>query len=883
MAEQVLIEFIGDTTKLEQAYNELNQLVQNFSKLNKQSLADFQKANKDAADSLKNLNQNFGKASTSAGDLFNQFKDLDKKIPSKVLMDASTGLLDLANGALAASAANGALTKDLTALSKQLQQTGKNVADSGGGFETSGEKLLSLQEQLKKTPESAEALKSLTETLTGIKTALDLTKESAVLFGGQNETISTAVTKVEAALKAVEDAQALLTESTKEGTVANKAAAAAQALYTFAVGESGGAMKVFRLAFASTGIGLLIIAIGTLIANWDKLKEAVKSNSEAFNNFSKSLLVLTPTIGVLAKQLQLLYQYFDDIRAVMGGVAQAAGVLFSKLGDAVGLLFEGNFSGAANKFKNIGAEMKQAFADGMNQKKVEIQLDKDIANAKDVLALAEAQGKGVYEAKVKYLKLELQALDKRTQDYKIKEAELTKFILDEHKKRNDDAEAKRMADLQDEEKGINAKLKLVGNNIEEEKKLRYKQAELERRMMDENPNATENEKADARADYLAKTIEIDKNYANEKKAIADADNKAWEEVKHNREQDIELQKAYRLSQQQIDEEFEAYSQNRVNANYDDFVTDLKKRLDAQKDADKDSVKQAQETQDKISQVSKDGAKTEAQIAEEKAAVKEKNEASAEEQAITGSIKLAHEISDAVFQVEAEQRQAKLDADLKALDDRKQRELSNKFLTEAQKSAIDKKYRKEEAALKLKAWQADKQAKVIQAVINTALGIANAFATAPWPVSIAQAALAAASGAVQVAVIESQPTPQFAKGTKKAPAGFKWVGEAGPELINDKGGYAIISHPDSMKLLQQYDIPAMPAYTLPMPDVPEAHQILNTHLSSPNNIDYPQLGKVIAEKLKQNPQVVVNMDKGGFTTHILEKGRAREVLNNRYES
>ena len=52
--------------------------------------------------------------------------------------------------------------------------------------------------------------------------------------------------------------------------------AAAQRAYALAVGTSTGAMKAFRLALVATGIGAAVVAIGLLIANYDKLTAAVK-------------------------------------------------------------------------------------------------------------------------------------------------------------------------------------------------------------------------------------------------------------------------------------------------------------------------------------------------------------------------------------------------------------------------------------------------------------------------------------------------------------------------------------------------------------------------------------------------------------------------------
>jgi len=54
-----------------------------------------------------------------------------------------------------------------------------------------------------------------------------------------------------------------------------KAQTAAQAAYAFAVGSSTGVLKLFRLALAGTGIGLLVIGLVELITNFDKVKAAV--------------------------------------------------------------------------------------------------------------------------------------------------------------------------------------------------------------------------------------------------------------------------------------------------------------------------------------------------------------------------------------------------------------------------------------------------------------------------------------------------------------------------------------------------------------------------------------------------------------------------------
>jgi hypothetical protein len=43
----------------------------------------------------------------------------------------------------------------------------------------------------------------------------------------------------------------------------------------------------------------------------------------------------------------------------------------------------------------------------------------------------------------------------------------------------------------------------------------------------------------------------------------------------------------------------------------------------------------------------------------------------------------------------------------------------------------------------------------------------------------------------------------ASGTGSAPAGWSWVGERGPELMNFRGGERVLSHPQSMRVSRGY--------------------------------------------------------------------------------
>lgn len=250
---------------------------------------------------------------------------------------------------------------------------------------------------------------------------------------------------------------------------------------------------------------------------------------------------------------------------------------------------------------------------------------------------------------------------------------------------------------------------------------------------------------------------------------------------------------------------------------------------------------------------------------------------------SASFAVAKDLSNAIFQLESDNNQKRLDAELTKIEAQREKELANKNLTEQQKEAINRRYARMEAEAKLKAWKADKEAKIAQATINSLLAVTEALATLPPPGSYVTAALSFATGMIQVGLIAAQKPPAFAKGTKGTevtPAGFKWVGEEGPELIHTPGGEKILTHSDSMELLKNYNLPSAPSFTPPIPHAPELSGIGSVIVQQ--GIDYNKLGTVIAEKLKANPQTVVKIDRGGLSLHIIEKGRKVEKLNNRYE-
>lgn len=123
----------------------------------------------------------------------------------------------------------------------------------------------------------------------------------------------------------------------------------------------------------------------------------------------------------------------------------------------------------------------------------------------------------------------------------------------------------------------------------------------------------------------------------------------------------------------------------------------------------------------------------------------------------------------------------LDQESQKIEQRYRYEMQLAGENELAKEAAQKRYDKERSKLATKQAKQDKTAAIFRAVIGTAQAVIQGLAFGP-PLGYVFAALNAALGAVQIALIASQPIPQYAKGTRSARKGLAMVGERGRELI-----------------------------------------------------------------------------------------------------
>lgn len=257
--------------------------------------------------------------------------------------------------------------------------------------------------------------------------------------------------------------------------------------------------------------------------------------------------------------------------------------------------------------------------------------------------------------------------------------------------------------------------------------------------------------------------------------------------------------------------------------------------------------------------------------------------------IQSAINAAKEISDAVFEIESNNRKTLLDEKLSDLEKRKETELANTALTATQKKVIEDKYAKLEAKEKTKAWEADKQAKLTQAIINGALSIANIWATNLPPAAAILSAVSLVAVGAQIAVINAQKVPKFAKGKNVGDMyeGPAIIGEAGRELRFDKDGSVKLYNSATMDHVYKDTIIAPNAITeaLLSGTMPMANGAVNKYVSSQTSnvgFDYDKLATSITDNMRNHPKVAINIDEKGFEKRIIQGSNERTILNDRYK-
>lgn len=345
MPENIVIKF--DTNP--EALLPVISLLEKIGQVDKATADQFRKdtqAYQERAIATSQLSDSTDDAKKSIDDLNKSSKDLQKNIATGTANDHFKKLGDEAEKATTKTQR---LTTQIREIRNQL-----SVLESQGKRNTKQFLDLSiaagkLQDQIGDTSKRVQILASDTKNLdaalslaSGVAGGFAVAQGAAALFGKENEEIQKVLLKVQAALAVLNGLQAVAATLNKDSAASVVLLRNAQLAYNVVVGTSTGIMKAFRIALASTGVGLLIVGVAALIENFDKVKA--------------KLIELFPFLNNLG-------DIFTKIKGVFFGVVNAFTEGVVGIGSALKNLFQGNFKDAVDDVRkiNLAGAFKEGF------------------------------------------------------------------------------------------------------------------------------------------------------------------------------------------------------------------------------------------------------------------------------------------------------------------------------------------------------------------------------------------------------------------------------------------------------------------------------------------------------------------------------------------
>jgi len=190
------------------------------------------------------------------------------------------------------------------------------------------------------------------------------------------------------------------------------------------------AFTTLRGAMIATGIGALVVTLGTLIANWKEFSKAIEN---AFPGF------------------KVVTDFFKNLRQV--GAGALAGIVegFKVLGEVVSLIFQRKFSEAIATAKEFGTRVAKETNEAYDKEDKLVKKENALKDRKFALDLEEAKGNDIRAKRIQLMKDELSLLEKGSEEYNAKLIEI-EALRTEIRKEAAEKEKERLAKIAEEEK-----------------------------------------------------------------------------------------------------------------------------------------------------------------------------------------------------------------------------------------------------------------------------------------------------------------------------------------------------------------------------------------------------------------------------------------------
>jgi len=253
-----------------------------------------------AKDKVVKLENEFGKLSPQAS-------EARKELSALSLITQNPKFLNIASRVGDANQELGFFTKTLI----ELEDAGLKNTEVYRDVQA---RLAQLTDQISDTKQEVRAMASDTRGFDLFAGAVSFTADvfqtaagAASLFGASQEDVTKAIKNLMAIQSVANGVKGIAIQFTQKGTFANKLFTFSQNQLTIAVSASSTAFQRLRAILITTGIGALVVGVGLLIANFQKLKDLFSGVSASQKKMNDALIEGSKNAAAERNNLELLY------------------------------------------------------------------------------------------------------------------------------------------------------------------------------------------------------------------------------------------------------------------------------------------------------------------------------------------------------------------------------------------------------------------------------------------------------------------------------------------------------------------------------------------------------------------------------------------------
>lgn len=921
MAEEVLIEFKVNTKELQSAQAQLTKA----GKVDSTQLDNFNKKISVTNKEAQGLVKEFSAVKSAAQQLGKSAEQAFQEGVNDALKEAGVSLEDFEDALRGANEPAKSLRAELKELKLALAEAKLNGQDFGEEFDSMRARAGALQDaiadanaEIKNVASDTRNIDNVVGSVAALSGGFAAAQGAAALFGDESEDLQMVLVKINAAMAISQGVQQVSNALQKEGAlvkladvVATNAQIATQKIYAAVTGKSTAATKAFKVALASTGIGLLVVGVLALVSALTDSNDELERTNQLLEDQESTLNRMQ---GLINRRVSLQEQ-----------LAKEAGKSESEI----------------LKIRRAGILLEQRAIDASNER-LEAQKREVLANVRSISDLKEA-GKALEELDKRIaenidsrieLSNQVQITSSQIRDAAKQEAEEAKKAAEEEAKRRKELADKRLADLKearlrnlnDELAALELQLLKVEKNTQAEIDIRKKLIEQKARIELEADKLTANQKKLIQEQALQEQIDLQNEFntrvnnnaleaqiKENEAALAGIELTEQERLRIkieniNAAAQIELNAADLTAQQiaaikakrdaevreaqnenirinlQRELEAEALKNERIISGLNKVAADseksaneriaavqalssieigaLEKQLLANEELKQSDEDRLRNRQNILQQIANAEAETADQIVDINKEATDKLKAEAEARR-----DLVLDVMGQLAQTVAFFNQQQSEVEAQRLNEQKNEIdalLESGAITEKEAEKRRKKLEVEEKKARQRAAERQKQEAVFTSLLAIPQAYLSGLKTGGLPLAILYAALAAA----QAGAIAARPVPKFFRGKKDTYEGLGEVADMGPELVQRKSGFELYTKP-TITHLGRYDKVHTASETR------KIFERTDMKVSKDENgykFDYKKLAKM----MPKSKDVSINIDKG-----FIEESVNNGLMKNRY--